>query len=124
MPAIVAATRHAYALDGHYEKHHPRTAHPSRATPTTAPPPAKPHRHSSIYDMTFAGFVTHLRTLYGNDAVDMMLNGLHLMDRQGIRPIWTGPEPEHISLTTGRGSDDFMLELNDENIHSSIEDQH
>lgn len=104
-------------------RHHNETIyHPARI-PGVPPPsttnPTKRTHHSkiplNIYDMPFDKFVDHLRTIYGDDDVDLMLSGLKLIDASGCplpcpgltnNPIHLRPPPPQnqttvpISLTT------------------------
>jgi hypothetical protein len=95
----------------------------------TQAPPSPPQRTksrafpSTIYDMPFEAFVEHLRTIYNNDEVDMMVNGLKLIDSSGCQPVWTWPEPapRTTSKPTANGKHSFTDDLDEEDFADTTE---
>lgn len=66
--------------------------------------------------MPFAVFVDHLRTIYGDDEVGAMLNGLARIDASGITPAVPWPEPQSTppAAATANNRIDFSDELDAE----------
>lgn len=72
-----------------------------------------------IYNLTYEGFVAHLRTIYGDTAVDAMLNGVKLIDASGKPPTIPWPEPQQTSpaaATAQNNRIDFSEDLDAEDL--------
>lgn len=108
-------------------RHHNETIYRPERIPGVPPPsttnPTKRTHHSkiplNIYDMPFDKFVDHLRTIYGDDDVDLMLSGLKLIDASGCPPAvpWPDQQPNPSAAATATKSnnrtdfsDDFYEE--------------
>ena len=69
--------------------------------------------------MPFDKFVDHLRTIYGDDDVDLMLSGLKLIDASGCPPVvpWPDQQPNPPAAATATKSNnrtDFSDDLDEE----------
>lgn len=91
-PAAAAA---AAAGVGNDIPQHLPVAQPCAANQTSQ---TKRTNHSKIplriYSMPFDVFVDHLRTIYGDTAVDAMLAGIKRIDASGTPPAVPWPEPQ------------------------------
>lgn len=57
-------------------------------------------RSYNIYDLSYEAFVEHLRTIYTDTEVDMMISGVKLIDASGISPTIPWPEQQHQTQPT------------------------
>lgn len=117
-------------------QHHNETIYRPVRIPGVPPPsttnPTKRTHHSkiplNIYDMPFDKFVDHLRTIYGDVDVDLMLSGLKLIDASGCPPAVPWPDPQPIppaaatALKKPNKHNNFSEDLDEEDLNSGDAD--
>lgn len=75
-----------------------------------------------IYSMPFDVFVDHLRTIYGDTAVDAMLAGIKRIDASGTPPAVPWPEPQRTPPAAATAQDnrtDFSSDLDDKDLEDN-----